>query len=200
MTLLSDAIDAYFDENAALRDWSKRTVSSYRYRIQSFVRFLDDPEVDVSAVLTYDNTARYFNWLSQRGYKDTTLYAKKQAFCAFWDWCHQKELVDQALNVRLKKAEHPPVVYLTPDESAMLEKAALGGTCSRSILHLRDQAVFALLDEAELPLGALSDLTVDAYDPDAQTLSLGAVTILISEHLCELLDRYIQARSIYQEV
>lgn len=76
---LKDAINSYFDENAALRDWSKRTVSSYRYRIQTFVRFLDDPEVDVSAVLTYDNTARYFNWLSQRGYKDTTLYAKKQA-------------------------------------------------------------------------------------------------------------------------
>jgi site-specific recombinase XerD len=191
---LRHTMATFLNETAALRDHSKRTTSSYRNRLQTFVDFLGDPEIDVAVALVQSNTVRYFHWLNAQDLEPTTTYAKKQIMVAFWNWAYRKGFTSQRLETRLKKPPKPPVVYLTPDEAARIERAALAGTNSRSILHLRDQAAFALLNETEMSLQALSNLPAGAYNPTARTLAVGAVTVLLGDHLCGLLDRYLQAR------
>ncbi|MBN1954741.1 MAG: site-specific integrase [Anaerolineae bacterium] len=185
-------------KNGALRSHSPKTTASYRNRLQTFIVFLGNPEIDVATALVSDNAVHYFYWLEQRGYKPTTIEAKKQALSAFWAWAYQQGLTKQKLEIRVKKADKPPVVYLTSEEAARIEHAALGGTSSRGFLHLRDQAAFTLLHETEIPLRALAGLTIDAYNPVTRTLIVGTMTVLLSDHLCETLDRYLQARRIQE--
>jgi site-specific recombinase XerD len=80
---LTDAIARYLNETFALNDLAETSIRSYRGRIQTFVDFLDNPEIDVTAALTKDNLVGYFYHLRNKGYKPTTIYAKNKHFGRF---------------------------------------------------------------------------------------------------------------------
>jgi site-specific recombinase XerD len=193
---LLDAIDTYLFEVAALNDLAVNSVRSYRYRLQTFTDFLDNPNISVASALTTDNIAKYFHWLRDRNFKETTIYGKKQALRMFWDWAYENSLVHEKLKIRLKHPPEPPTIYLTPEEAQRLEQIACVGTGKYSILHLRNRAAFALLCETQIPIRAMTELTVNDYDREARTLKVGPNRILLSNKLCQVLDEYLEKRAM----
>ena len=196
---LVDAIHTFLYEVAALRDLATNSVRSYRNRLQTFMDFLGDPQIDVAAALAEENVINYFHWLRDQGFKRTTTYSKKQVLVMFLDWAYKKGLIQEKSKIQLKKPRKRKVVYLTPDEATRMERAAIGGTGQFSILHLRDRAAFALLCETHIPIQALTQLSIDDYDSEAHTLTVGSVKILLSDELCQAIDEYLEARKIRQE-
>ncbi len=193
---LSDAIDAYLFKTSALNDLAVNSVRSYRYRLQTFVDFLDNSDINVTSALTTDNIARYFHWLRDHNFKETTIYSKKQALRMFWDWAYENDLVHEKLKIRLKHPPEPPTIYLTPEEAQRLEQIACVGTGKYSVLHLRNKAAFALLCETQIPIRAMTELTINDYDSEVHTLTVGPNRILLSDKLCQALDEYLEKRAM----
>ena len=183
-------------KTAALNDLAVNSVCSYRYRLQTFVNFLDNSDINVTSALTTNNIAKYFHWLREHNFKETTIYGKKQALRMFWDWAYENGLVHEKLKIRLKHPPEPPTVYLTPEEAQRLEPIACVGTGRFSILHLRNRAAFALLCETQIPIRAMTELTVNDYDREARTLTVGPNRILLSDKLCQVLDEYLEKRAM----
>ena len=191
---LSGYIERYLRESAALGDLASQTVDSYRFRLQTFVDFCEPLETTKTPALTKDIAIDYFSWLGEQDLAPSTIYAKKQALRSFWNWAHNEDLVETNLDVRLKHPPEPQTAYLEPDEITRMEKAANAGTKRSSILHLRDQAVFSMIDGIEIPFSALVDLRVGDYDAERQMLQLGALTVWLNSTLCQQLDEYLAAR------
>ena len=190
---LTDAIETYLKEARALRDLSKNTIRSYRERIRTFLDFLDDPEMDVASALTKINVVNYFSHLRDRDYAESTIYAKKQALRTLWHWAYREGLVAEDLDIRLSHPPTPQTVYLEPEEAKRIEHAAQIGASRFSILHLRDEAAFALLAETGISISAMTQILPTDYDPHKQTLRVNSCRILLSDTLCKILDRYVNA-------
>lgn len=190
---LTQAVKRYLDESFALNDLSEHTVRSYRERLQTFTDFLDDPEIDVTSALTKANVVNYFSHLRDRDYAESTVYAKKQTFRTFWHWAYDEKLVAENLDIRLSHPPTPQTVYLEPEESQRMEHAAQIGASRFSILHLRDEAAFALRAETGISINAMTQISPDDYDSYQKTILVNSCKILLSDTLCKVLDRYIDA-------
>jgi site-specific recombinase XerD len=102
------------------------------------------------------------------------------------------------LEIKIRHPPEPQTVYLEPSEIDRLEQAAEVGTKRSSILHLRDQAAFALLDETEIEISVLLSLQINDYDSKQQTLQIGPINALLNAGMCQLLNEYLTARGIQQ--
>jgi len=193
---LKSTFERYLDELFAVRDLSQHSIRSYRNRFQTFLDFLDDPDIDLGSALAYKGIVAYFTWLRERDYAPATRYAKRQVIIAFCTWAYEHNLISEKFHFRLKHPPTPRVVYLTPEETEQLERATVGGTSGCAILHLRDRAAFALLRETEIPLCTLSELLIDDYDAEAGNLRIGPNAVLLADDLCEYLNDYLQTRDV----
>ncbi len=193
---LKQTFERYLDEAFAIRDISENSIRSYRNRFQTFLDFLDDPGIDVQSALTYETIISYFTWLRNQNYQPTTLYAKRQILVAFCNWAYERGLIPEKMDFRLKHPPKPRMVYLTPEEVNQMERVTIGGASRLATLHLRDRAAFSLLYETEIPLSALSELSIDDYDASAGTLQIGPTVVLLSDELCAYLNDYLHARRI----
>jgi site-specific recombinase XerD len=77
-----------------------------------------------------------------------------------------------------------------------MEEAAQVGTTYSSILHLRDRAAFVLLKETGLSISALVRVSVADYDRETHTLCVNSGKLLLSDQACQVLDAYLQARTV----
>jgi integrase/recombinase XerC len=185
---LKQTFEQYLDEAFAIHDLAENSIRSYRNRFQTFLDFLDDPDIDVQSALKYESIISYFTWLRSQNYQPTTLYSKRQILAAFCNWAYERGLISEKMDFRLKHPPKPRRVYLTPEEANRMEKAAFGGASRLAVLHLRDRAAFTLLHETEIPLSELSELSIDDYDASAGTLQIGPTVVLLSNELCTYLN------------
>ncbi len=192
--LLVDAIEDFLTEWPALRSLAPSTRKAYESRLSGFVKFAGDSSLDIETALSERVVAAYFQWLDEHNYEASTIYAKKLVVRQFWKWAHQKALVSSKPEIRLSKPPPPPTSYLVQEECARLLKAAHGGTTSRAILHLRDQAAFQIMDELRLPLSRLAQIRVSDYNPTERVIMIGSIPAAISEQLHQTLTSYLLAR------
>lgn len=193
-TLLSDAIATFLDGRAVESEWSAATVSTYTNSLNTFARFLGDPNITVGAALDESRVRSYLAWLAKQQWAPDTLYAKRTALRMFLAWAKERRLVREALCFQIKHPSPRPVAALTLGEAEHLLRTARYGSNHCSILHLRDQSMFSLLAETCISYGQLIALRTCEYARSERTLRIGRIAALISEPLCQQLDLYLEGR------
>jgi site-specific recombinase XerD len=197
MPTVNEAIHNFISEHTGFRGLTSTSTRAYEQRLKTFALFAERRDItDLEKALTEPVIAEYFIYLSQTYRKESTAYAKRQAFLMFLRWAIDKKLTTSKPAIRLKKPPDPPTSYLTLEEAARLELAAKGGTTPSGILHLRDCAAFHLLAGLEIEIEVLTRLRVEDYDPASGTMRIGCLTVQVSGEIERHLKEYLFIREV----
>jgi site-specific recombinase XerD len=149
------------------------TVKSYRYRLQHFIEWCDENDITNLNVLTGRDLQEYRLWRRENG--DLNKISLNQQMCSirvFLKWCGSIEAVAANLYDKVM------VPRVSPDEERNEE--TLDAETAQEILEYlttykyasREHALFALLWETGIRIGAAHSLDVADLDVDGERIEL----------------------------
>jgi len=199
----AEAVEWYLDERTP--DLSEKSLQNQRYRLDRFLTFCSEHEIDNMNSLTGRDLHRYRVWRSE-DVKPVTLNGELQTFRVFLEFCAAIDAVKPGMRERVRLPE------LDPEDEARDEH--LDASRALEILEYqerfayasRDHVVLAILWHTGIRLGSLRAFDVDDFDPDAQCLDLrhrppetplknkqaAERSIAIGDHYCEVISDYIE--------
>ena len=202
-TTPAEAVEWYFEERAP--ELSEKSMQNQRYRLERFLNFCEEHDIEDMNALTGRDIHRYRVWAS-KDVETVTLRGYLQTLRVFLEFCAAIDAVEPGMRERVQIPE------IDPEEEARSEH--LGKGRAEAILeHLdrfayasRDHVVMALLWHTGIRLGTLRSFDVEDFDPDAMCLEVrhrpdtgtplknkraAERSIAVGEHYCEVIQDYI---------
>ena len=202
----AEAVEWYLSERTP--ELSKKTILNQRYRLNSFVEWCDEYELENMNDLTGRHLHRFRRWRQDEGgINKVTLQGQLQTFRVFLEFCANIDAVESGLREKV----------LMPTVSAEDEarNVFIDSEHARKILDYlekfhyasRDHVIFAILWHAGIRLGSLRAIDLRDVDLDARCIDLvhrpGTDTplknkeaaersVAVGEHYCEVLSDYIE--------
>ena len=202
-TTPAKAVEWYLAEREP--EVSEKTLQNQRYRLEQFLAFCSDHEIDGMNRLTGRDIHRFRVWASQ-DIEKVTLRGYLQTFRVFLEFCAAIDAVEPGLRERVQIPNVEPEdearnVHLSADRAeAILENL------ERFAYASRDHVITAILWHTGIRLGTLRAFDVGDFDRDAQCLDVchrpetgtslknkkaAERSIAIGPHYCEVLKDYI---------
>lgn len=189
-------------------DASKKTVQSHKYRLNAFIRWCDEKDIDNLNELTGRDLQEYRLWRQDDAdLKKITLTQQMSTIRVFIKWCGSMEAVPADLYEKVM------VPRVTPEEERS-EEMLEAETAEAIREHLMryhyasfEQTVFVLLWETGMRLGGAHSLDIKDIDIQNRRIELvhrpeqgtelknggaGERPIAITEGLAELLQEFIE--------
>ncbi len=187
---------------------SKKTVQSHRYRLNAFVRWCEENDIENLNELTGRSLQEYRIWRQDDAdLKKITLNQQMSTIRVFIKWCGSMEAVPADLHEKVM------IPRVSPEEERsdeMLE-AETAEAIREHLLRYHyasiEHAVFVLLWETGMRLGGACSLDVDDFDAANERLELvhrpdtgtelknggaGERPVAVTEGLAETLQEYIE--------
>ena len=160
-----EAADLYLE--AREQELSKTTLREYRYRINHFVRWCRDNDIDNLNDVTGRQLLKFKTWREDDGdLKPITVESDLDALRLFFRWATTIDAVDQdlhetvdALKPKLSRSDEQADSILTPEEAEDLIQYQ-----RKFDYASRRHVIVELLWHTGIRLGALRALDVDDYD------------------------------------
>ena len=202
----STAQELYLDHKAS--EYAEETVQAHRYRTNHFVEWCGIEDIDNLNDLTGRSIQRYRLWRQETGdLAKITLNQQMSTIRVFLKWAGSIEAVPANLYDKVM------VPRVTPEQERRDE--TLSSDAASDILdHLStfhyaslDHALFALLWETGMRIGAAQSLDVEDYNPEEQYVELrhrpdsgtrlknkdeGERFVALSQSVCDALDAYLK--------
>ncbi len=187
---------------------AEKTVQSYTYRTEHFIRWCDENEIENMNELTGRDLQEYRLWRQKDGnLKKITLNQQMSTIRVFLKWCGSIEAVPADLYEKVM------VPRVRPQDERNDE--TLDSDVAEEILDYlstyqyasREHAVFALLWETGIRIGAANSLDVGDVDTDEERINLvhrpeqgtqlkngtdGERPVAISSELARMFEDYIE--------
>lgn len=202
-TTPAEAVEWYLKKRET--DVSEKTLQNHRYRLEQFVAFCAEFDIDNLNDLTGRDIHRYRTWQSDE-VKPVTLKGYLQTLRVFLEFCASIEAVEPGLRERVKLPEVDAV-----DEAKEVHLET--GRAEDILDHLerfqyasRDHVVMTILWHTGIRLGSLRTFDVEDFDENAQCLDLrhrpdtetplknqqsAERSIAIGPHYCDVIRDYI---------
>ncbi|MFC7059184.1 tyrosine-type recombinase/integrase [Halovenus salina] len=188
-------------------DVGENTVQSYAYRTDHFVRWCDENDIDNMNDLSGRDLQEYRLWRQEEGdLKKITLHQQMSTIRVFLKWCGSIEAVPADLYEKVMVPRVRPEQERN-DETLEAEKAeAILDHLAKFHYASREHAVFMLLWETGIRIGAANALDISDVDVEEKQINLvhrpnqgtrlkngrgGERPIAISTELAEMLEDYI---------
>jgi site-specific recombinase XerD len=202
-TTPAEAVEWYLEERKS--DLSEKSQNNHRYRLEQFVEFCSEHDIENPNTITGRDLHRFRTWRS-KDIKPVTLRGELNTLRVFLGFCANIEAVESGMRERVKI---PNV-----DASDEAREVHLDSDRAESILdHLerfayasRDHVVMAILWHTGIRLGSLRTFDVRDFDSDQKCLDLrhrpdtetplknkqaAERSIAVGSHYCDVIQDYI---------
>jgi site-specific recombinase XerD len=199
-----EAVELYLKQRKA--DLSEKTLTNHRYRLNSFLEWCSESEIDNLNQLSGRDLHRFRTWRAEEVNK-VTLRGILATIRVFLEFCAEIDGVEPGLRERVRLPQ------VDPDEAA--REIKIEQAHAASILdHLdqfryasREHVIFSILWHTGIRLGSLRAFDVDDFERESPCLKLrhrpktktplkngkGAErAIAIGEHYAQVLTDYIE--------
>ncbi|WP_318567471.1 site-specific integrase [Salinigranum marinum] len=203
-TTPAEAVEWYLAEREP--ELSEKSQQNQRYRLEQFLEFCDEYDVEDMNAITGRDIHRYRVWASKR-VKTVTLRGYLQTFRVFLEFCAAIDAVEPGMRERVQ------IPKVDPEDEARNEH--LGADRAEPILeHLkrfgyasREHVVTAILWHTGIRLGTLRSFDVEDLDRDGRCLKVrhrpesgtplknkkrAERLIAVSSYYCSVIEDYIQ--------
>lgn len=198
------AVEWYLKEREP--ELSEKSLQNQRYRLDRFVEFCEEHDIDELNALTGRDIHRFRVWRSQQ-VKTVTLVGELQTFRVFLEFCAAIDAVESGMRERVQ------IPDLTREEEAREEHLEVGRAqeildyLDRFHYASREHVVLAILWHTGIRLGSLRAFDLDDYDREGGCLELrhrketgtplknkaaADRSIAVGPIYCEILDDYIE--------
>ncbi|WP_423744772.1 tyrosine-type recombinase/integrase (plasmid) [Haladaptatus sp. SPP-AMP-3] len=168
-TTPAEAVEWYLAERDP--ELSEKSLQNQRYRLDQFLAFCDEREMDDLNSLTGRDLHRFRVWRGEE-IKTVTLRGELQTLRVFLEFCAAIDAVEPGMRERVHLPEVDPEDEAR-DEHLKTDRAeAILEHLERFAYASRDHVVVALLWHTGIRLGSLRSFDVGDFDPDAMCLDL----------------------------
>lgn len=202
----SEALQLYLGTRRG--EVSAQTLQAHRYRLQHFVRWCDEEDIDNLNELTSRDLNRYKLWRREDGgLNNVTTVTQLSTLRVFIRWCEQIDAVENGLSESillpsLSKTEDQRDVMLENEEARKLLKYL-----RRFKFATRTHALMEVLWHTGMRIGAAQGLDLEDYRRKDQLLELrhrpnkgtrlkngdsGERFVAVTDQVCDVLDAYIE--------
>lgn len=153
-------------------DLSEKSLENHRYRLESFVEFCEEHEIENLNDLTGRDLHRFRTWRSQDSIATMTLRTNLATLRVFLEFCASVDAVEQGLR---EKVVLPEVSREEQSRDVKLDEArgeAILDHLDQYEYASRQHLIFALLWHTGIRLGTLRAFDVDDWHPDEQLLDV----------------------------
>lgn len=185
---------------------SKKSKQNQRYRLEQFLAFCSDHDIDDMSRLTGRDIHRFRVWASQ-DIQTVTLRGYLQTFRVFLEFCAAIDAVEPGMRERVQIPE------VEPEDEARNEHLEAGRAepileyLERFAYAGREHVVTAILWHTGIRLGTLRSFDVGDFDRDAQCLDVrhrpetgtplknkkaAERSIAVGSYYCDVLEDYIE--------
>jgi site-specific recombinase XerD len=166
------ALETYL-EHRANEDLAKQTIRSHRYRLNHFVRWCEENDIDNLNPLGPRELQDYRNWRKRDGdLNNVSWHTQMSTFRVFIKWAENYEAVRPGLHKRLD------VPDLDPDEDAR-DYTFSKERADRILEYLnkfeyasKKHALFALMWHTGIRIGAVNSLDLQDFHPDERYIEI----------------------------
>ena len=203
-TTPAEAVEWYFAERDP--ELTEKTLQNQRYRLEQFLTFCSEYEIENMNRLTGRDIHRFRVWAS-KDIKTVTLRGYLQTFRVFLEFCAAIDAVEPGLRERVQIPEvesedEARNEHLEPDRAEAILKHL-----ERFAYASREHVVTALLWHTGIRLGTLRSFDVGDFDQDSQCLDVrhrpdtgtplknkksAERSIAVGSHYCDVIKDYIQ--------
>lgn len=203
-TTPAEAVEWYLDEREP--DLSEKTLQNQRYRLEQFVEFCSEYEIENLNELTGRDIHRFRTWRS-KDLQPVTLRGYLQTLRVFLEFCASIEAVEPGMRERVKLPTVEPEEEAR-DEHLETERAQpILDHLERFAYASREHLAMAIMWHTGIRLGALRAIDLRDFDPDEMCIDLrhrpdtgtplknkGAAerSIAIGEYYCDVIQDYIE--------
>lgn len=202
-TTPAEAVEWYLDDRKA--DLSEKSLRNQSYRLERFLEFCDEYEIEDMNSLTGRELHRYRSWRSEE-VKPVTLNGELQTFRVFLEFCAAIDAVEPGMRERVRLPELEPEDESSDEYLDAARAKEILDHQERFAYASRDHVVLAILWHTGIRLGSLRAFDVGDFDPGAQCLDLrhrppetplknkqaAERSIAIGDHYTEVLSDYIE--------
>jgi len=202
-TTPAEAVEWYLAERES--DLSEKSHQNQGYRLERFLEFCAEYEIEEMNALTGRDLHRYRTWRS-KDIQPVTLQGELQTFRVFLEFCASIEAVEPGLRERVKlpdidSGEEARDVFLEANRAEEILDHL-----ERFSYASRDHVIMALLWHTGIRLGSLRTFDVENFDPEQQCLDLrhqpesdtplknkqaAERSIAVGPHYCDVIQDYI---------
>lgn len=195
----AEAVDMYVEERRT--EVSEKTLQNHKYRLDTFVEFCEERDIDDLNALTGRDLHRYRTWRREQDIRKATLRGNLATLRVFLEFAARIDAVASGMREKVK------IPNLEPEEESRDNKIETERALD-ILEHLdrfqyasRDHVIMAILWHTGIRLGTLRAFDVEDYDADAECLDVRhrpkSGTALKNKHAAE---RSIAIGDYYQEV
>lgn len=202
-TTPAEAVEWYLENRES--DLSEKSQENHRYRLEQFVKFCNEHDIDNMNEITGRKLHRFRTWRG-KDIKPVTLHGQLQTLRVFLEFCASIEAVEPGMRERV---ELPNIDASDEAREVLLEEDHAEEILShleRFAYASRDHVVMAIMWHTGVRIGSLRALDVRDFDPDGQCLDLrhrpesetplknnsGAErSIAVGPHYCDVIQDYI---------
>ncbi|WP_345784788.1 tyrosine-type recombinase/integrase [Natronococcus wangiae] len=203
-TMPAEAVEWYLAERDP--ELSEKSLQNQRYRLEQFLAFCSDHEIDDMSRLTGRDIHRFRVWASQ-DIETVTLRGYLQTFRVFLEFCAAIDAVEPGMRERVQIPEVEPEDEARNEHLASDRAEPILEHLERFAYASREHIVTALLWHTGIRLGTLRAFDVGDFDRDAQCLDVrhrpeagtplknkkaAERSIAIGSHYCDVIADYIE--------
>ncbi|WP_436343142.1 tyrosine-type recombinase/integrase [Natronorubrum sp. FCH18a] len=203
-TTPAEAVEWYLAERDP--ELSEKSKQNQRYRLEQFLAFCSDHELDDMNRLTGRDIHRFRVWASQ-DIETVTLRGYLQTFRVFLEFCAAIDAVEPGMRERVQIPE------IEPEDEARNEHLEIGRAgpilehLERFAYASREHVVTAILWHTAFRLGTLRSFDVGDFDPDGECLNVrhrpetgtplknkkaAERSVAVGSHYCDVIKDYIE--------
>jgi len=199
----AEAVEWYFDERES--ELTKKTLQNQKYRLNQFLKFCSDHDIEDMNRLTGRDIHRFRRWCSDK-IKPITLRGYLQTFRVFLEFCASIEAVEPGLRERVQLPEVETEDEARNEHLKTDRAEAILDHLNRFAYASRDHVIVAILWHTGIRLGTLRSLDLCDFDPDAMCLDVchrgetgtplknkqaAERSIAVGPNYCEVIQDYI---------
>nr|WP_245778439.1 tyrosine-type recombinase/integrase [Halogeometricum rufum] len=200
----AEAVEWYLAEREP--ELSEKTLQNQRYRLEQFLAFCTEHEMDNMSAITGRDIHRFRVWASE-DIQPVTLRGYLQTFRVFLEFCAAIEAVEPGMRERVQIPEVEPEDEARDEHIAADRARDLLEHLERFSYASRDHVVLALFWHTGIRLGSLRSFDVGDFDRDTMCLDLrhrpetgtplknkkaAERSVAVGSHYCDVIADYIE--------
>lgn len=166
----TEAVEMYVDHRGP--ELAEKSLQNHKYRLNTFVEFCEENEIENLNELTGRDCHRYRTWRSRQDIAPMTLRTHLATLRVFLEFCSSIDAVEEGLREKvvipeISKEDQARDVKLSDDRAdAILDHL------ERFEYASRDHVILAILWHTGIRLGTLRAIDVDDWDSSAPCLEI----------------------------
>ena len=202
-TTPAEAVEWYLADREP--ELTEKTLQNQRYRLEQFLAFCSDNEIEDMSRLTGRDIHRYRVWAS-RDIETVTLRGYLQTLRVFLEFCAAIDAVEPGMRERVQIPEVDPEDEARNEHLEADRAEAILEHLERFAYASREHVVTAILWHTGIRLGTLRSFDLDDFDRDMQCLDVrhrpetgtplknkkaAERSIAAGSHYCDVIEDYI---------